>query len=116
MVLIVENSDDNTAGCGYHMATVSADFAANATAWFSREAATGYYSFGHELGHNMGARHDCYADDGPRPMNNAHGFVNPLAGCRTIMALMMNAPKSMALIASGYNIFQIRIRPMGERR
>lgn len=46
--------------------------------------ATGYYSFAHEIGHLLGARHD--PDNDPEP-GDQHGFQNPGAkGWRTIMA------------------------------
>jgi len=49
----------------------------------STYCATGFYSFGHETGHNFGARHDWYVDG-----NNtfAHGYVNWPNAWRTIMS------------------------------
>jgi len=49
--------------------------------------ATGYYSFAHEMGHNMGARHDRYVDN--TDFSNYtynHGYVSIPGDWRTIMA------------------------------
>jgi hypothetical protein len=85
VVLIVENGG---AYCGvaYLMAHVSATFASSAFAVVVRDCATGYYSFGHELGHNMGALHDWYVDNDTIPYAHAHGYVRRTSGWRTIMA------------------------------
>jgi hypothetical protein len=48
--------------------------------------ATGNYTFGHELGHIMGARHDWYVDDEATPYTYAHGYVNRIEKWRTIMS------------------------------
>ena len=84
VVLIV----NDTAWCGlaYLMTSVSNAFKTWAFALVSRSCATGYYSFGHELGHNMGARHDWYVDDDTTPYGYAHGYVNTTDRWRTIMA------------------------------
>ena len=42
--------------------------------------AVGNLTFPHELGHNMGAGHDWYVDNGVTPQTYAHGFVNPNVG------------------------------------
>jgi len=69
------------------MTSVSTSFAVWSFAVVSRSCATGYYSFAHELGHNMGARHDWYVDDTEnKPYSYNHGFVNQAEGWRTIMA------------------------------
>jgi hypothetical protein len=75
-------------GVGWFMSTVSTAFAPNGYNVVARSCATGYYSFGHELGHNMGARHDTYVDTGTTPYTYAHGYTRPSAPSpwRTIMA------------------------------
>lgn len=49
----------------------------------SQSCATGYYSFGHELGHNIGMQHDPAVSPGT---GYNHGYVNVGAKWRTIMA------------------------------
>jgi uncharacterized repeat protein (TIGR02543 family) len=49
------------------------------------ECATGYYSFGHELGHNMGLDHDTYVANNTM-FPYGHGFAYPAGKWRTIMA------------------------------
>jgi len=70
------------------MTSVSASFAPNGFSVVARSCATGYYSFGHEMGHNMGARHDTYVDSGTTPYTYAHGYTRPAAMSpwRTVMA------------------------------
>ncbi len=75
-VLLVDNQD--SCGIGY----INSD-AGTAFSVISTHCATGYYSFGHELGHNMGAYHDWYVDD---TNSFAHGYVNYPDRWRTIMA------------------------------
>ncbi|MFN7139282.1 MAG: M12 family metallo-peptidase [Limisphaerales bacterium] len=61
---------NNSASCGigYLMNTLSSGFEAYAFSTVHYSCATGYYSFGHELGHNMGCAHD---------RDNAGGGLNP---------------------------------------
>ncbi len=47
---------------------------------------TGYYSFGHEVGHLQGARHDRYVDSSTSPYPYGHGFIPASKSWRTIMA------------------------------
>jgi len=84
--LVTETGNPNACGCGYLMTTVSTAFAANAFMVTRRDCATGYYSFGHELGHNMGARHDWYVDPEITPYPYSHGYVYTPGRWRTIMA------------------------------
>ncbi|HQZ71957.1 MAG TPA: M12 family metallo-peptidase [Anaerolineae bacterium] len=73
-------------GIGYKMNTVSTAFAPFGYSLVDRDCATGYYSFAHEMGHNMGADHDWFVAGGTLPSSTAHGYVNVAARWRTIMA------------------------------
>jgi len=75
VVLIVANT--GYCGLAYMMNPVSSSFENRAFSVVSEDCATGNYSFGHELGHNMSARHDRYVDnqDGA-PFNFNHGYVH----------------------------------------
>ena len=100
VVLIVGNTQ--YCGMAYLMSSVSSSFAGSAFSLVSYTCATGYYSFGHELGHNMGARHDWYVDDSKTPWAHSHGWVNPPDRWRTIMAY--NSECS----ASGFNCSRLQ--------
>lgn len=87
VALIVENGGINICGIAYLMDTVSATFESSAFSVTAHNCATGYYSFGHELGHNMGARHDWYVDpNNNSPFSYNHGYVNTSDRWRTVMA------------------------------
>jgi PKD repeat protein len=83
-VLIVGSGD--ACGCAYYTSSPSAGFSESAYAVVERSCATGYYSFGHEMGHNMGAQHDWYVTPGDPPGSFNHGYVNTTARWRTVMA------------------------------
>jgi hypothetical protein len=84
VTLIEETSD--YCGISYLMTDVSADFEDWAYAVVARSCATGYFSFAHELGHNMGTRHDWYMDTGITPYTYSHAYLNVANRWRTIMA------------------------------
>ena len=92
VVLFVENLQN--CGEAFIMNPVSNAFEKFGFAVVRRSCATGNFSFGHELGHIMGARHDRAADgtnNSPFPFN--HGFIrtnpsnNTTAPWRTIMGV-----------------------------
>jgi len=100
VVLIVNSTQ--YCGIAYLMSSVSTSFESSAFSVVARTCATGYYSFGHELGHNMGARHDWYVDSSTSPYVYNHGYVNGPDRWRTVMAY--NSQCS----ASGYNCTRIQ--------
>jgi len=79
-VLIINNSDY----CGL-ASTIYAD-ATTAFCVVHYDCATGYYSFGHEIGHLQGARHDMGHDDELEPFPYGHGYIYTPDDWRTIMA------------------------------
>ncbi|HSJ56439.1 MAG TPA: M12 family metallo-peptidase [Anaerolineae bacterium] len=85
-VLMLVANGGGFCGISYMMDSVSGTFASWAFAVVQLDCATGYYSFAHELGHNMGARHDWYQDGSITPYTYAHGYVNAVDRWRTVMA------------------------------
>ena len=74
---------EGNSGCGngtIHASSTSAFVAVGA------DCATGNYSFGHELGHLFGARHNPEEDSTTTPYAYGHGFLSPNRDWRTIMA------------------------------
>ena len=68
----------------------------------NRGCAGGNLSFAHELGHNMGARHDPYVDSKSTPYAYGHGYAYPAGAWRTVMAYndaCVNAGTSCTRIA-----------------
>lgn len=75
-------TDGNSAcGNGTIYASATSAFAAVTT-----DCATGNYSFGHELGHLFGARHNPEEDSSTTPYAWGHGYLSPNRNWRTIMA------------------------------
>lgn len=74
-------------GVAYIMTSVSTSFASSGFNVVDKDCATGYYSFGHEMGHNMGARHDRYVDNtNNSPYSYNHGYYYSPGKWRTVMA------------------------------
>ncbi len=84
VVLVVDNYD--FCGLAYLMNTLSTSFADSAFAVVSKLCATGYYSFGHEMGHNMGSTHDRANASTSGVFRYSYGYQDTLEAFRTIMA------------------------------
>jgi hypothetical protein len=80
VVLVVNDSE----ACGIAAAIKATASSAFAVAHYT--CITGYYSFGHEVGHLQGARHDRYVDGSTTPYAYGHGFIPASKSWRTIMA------------------------------
>jgi hypothetical protein len=81
MVILVVNDSE---ACGQAAAIGSTASSAFAAAHYT--CITGYYSFGHELGHLQSARHDRYVDASTTPYAYGHGYIPPSKSWRTVMA------------------------------
>jgi peptidyl-Asp metalloendopeptidase len=75
---------NNSSSCG--LASGIGSTAATAFAVVHYGCATGYYSFGHEIGHLQSARHDPAADPTTTPYAYGHGYRSPTSLWRTVMA------------------------------
>lgn len=62
---------------------VGADMAFAVT---GRDCATGHYTFGHEIGHLFGARHNPEADPSTEPFAHGHGYYFQPGAWRTVMS------------------------------
>ena len=80
VVLVVNDSE----ACGIASTIKATATSAFAVAHYS--CITGYYSFGHEVGHLQGARHDRFVDGSTTPYAYGHGFIPSTKTWRTIMA------------------------------
>jgi len=89
-------------GIAWLMASPSVSFEAHGFSVVAQSCATGYYSFAHELGHNMGSRHDTFVDQNNTPYPYSHGFAYPSANWRTIMAY------NSACSAAGTNCMRLQ--------
>jgi hypothetical protein len=85
MVNLFEESID-FCGIAYLMTTLSNSFEVSAFSVVYSDCATGYYSFGHELGHNMGSHHDRANASGPGVFPYSFGYWNSSASFRTVMS------------------------------
>ncbi len=79
-IVVLIESVNNYCGVSY----LNAD-SEHAFCVVSNECATGYYSFGHEIGHLYGARHNPEADSEVFPYPYGHGYLHA-SGWRTIMS------------------------------
>ena len=87
LVSLIIEGNGTLCGVGYLMSTESAGFNASAFSVSARNCATGNYSFGHELGHNMGLRHDRIDDPANGVFPHSHGYVDVINNFRDIMGV-----------------------------
>jgi hypothetical protein len=80
------NHTGGACGIGWFMSSVSSSFAPYAYNIVDQSCVSPNYSYAHEMGHNMGVRHDWYVDSGVTPYTYAHGYVYTPGKWRTIMA------------------------------
>ncbi|MFT4928144.1 MAG: hypothetical protein ACI8WB_004261 [Phenylobacterium sp.] len=81
VMLIVPDSGSSCGQAGAIGAVESTAFAVTA-----QDCATGYYSFGHEMGHLQSARHNPETDGTTTPFAYGHGYRDPASAWRTVMA------------------------------
>jgi len=74
-------NDSQYCGLGYLGPRVDLMF--SVTAW---NCATGYFSFGHEVGHNLGLNHDRGTKNACNGVNYNYGYRDPSARFRSILA------------------------------
>ncbi|HUR28775.1 MAG TPA: M12 family metallo-peptidase, partial [Planctomycetota bacterium] len=72
-------------GIGWLMTNLSSSFQDHAFMVTSKQCATGYYSFAHEFGHNMGSHHD-HANASGALYPYSYGYRTASGNYRTIMA------------------------------
>jgi hypothetical protein len=84
-VVSLISNDTSYCGMAYLMTVESSSFESSAFSVVSRVCATGYYSFGHELGHNLGSTHD-RDNAGIAVAPYGYGYQDPYGVFRTLMA------------------------------
>ncbi|MDE0950593.1 MAG: M12 family metallo-peptidase [Halioglobus sp.] len=84
LVSLIEN-EPRYCGVAYRMTSLSASFSSSAFSVVHHSCATGYYSFGHEIGHNQGAHHDT-ANASGAIFSYAYGYQQANDVFRTVMA------------------------------
>jgi hypothetical protein len=86
------NNPGGACGIAWLMSGNNPGFAPYAFSVVDRTCATGYYSFGHEIGHNMGLNHARSDPTGPGAYPYSYGYKDPGNAFRTVMAY--NCPTS----------------------
>ena len=84
--LIVHPLLPDACGIAFLMTSVNTSFAPSGFSVVDAPCVSPNATLAHELGHNMGLRHDWFIDSGVTPFTHAHGYVNTTARFRTVMA------------------------------
>jgi len=100
--LITETPGSPYCGIAWLMAGNDPSFAPNAFSVVERSCMTGYYSFGHEIGHNMGLNHARADPVGAGAFSYSYGYK--WTGYRTVMAY---APGTRVLYFSNPNVLHL---------
>ena len=117
VMLVVENLEN--CGRAFIMNPVSNAFEDRGFGVVERSCATGNFSFGHEFGHIMSARHDWAADNtNNSPFTFNHGFIDtaptaPATPWRTVMALNSAPASTRVMFWSNPNVNFPPGDPMG---
>lgn len=98
IVMLVEG-DNSLCGLAFFMTTVTSSFASSAMSVTRRTCATGNLTFGHEIGHNLGARHQREVDNNDGPFTFNHGYEDSTNSFRTVMAISSGSCSSCPRIA-----------------
>jgi fibronectin type 3 domain-containing protein len=85
-VVMMMVSDVSACGIAWLMGTPSVSFESYAFGAVSTLCATGYYSFGHELGHMMGGHHDRQTSSDDGAYAYSHAYQAPDNAFRTVLA------------------------------
>ena len=85
LVVLLKGGGDYC-GLGYMMTSLASTFESYAFCTVRLDCATGYYSFAHEMGHNMGSHHDHANATGTVIYPYSYGYQSPSKAWRTIMA------------------------------
>lgn len=80
VVLLINNGSS----CGLASDILGSKESAFAVVYY--DCATGNYSFGHEIGHIQGARHNPEVDPTPSPFAYGHGFMDATRNRRSVMS------------------------------
>jgi hypothetical protein len=94
--LITQTPASPWCGVAWLMGGNSPSFAPYGYSVVERSCMTGYYSFGHELGHNMGLNHARSDPTGTGAYSYSYGYKDPAYAFRTVMAYCCGYPTCAA--------------------
>jgi hypothetical protein len=76
LVMLVQYSSSSVCGLAYLMSVPAPEFESMAFSVVEADCISPNFTFAHELGHNMGLRHDWFVDSDATPFSYAHGHVH----------------------------------------